>query len=426
MKKSAELKVLRSSKVDAQQALLNTVQGEKRSMTEQENAQFDSLETEINDLTAQIERQEAIEAAMARNASFVGGGAPSGANGEKREYEQLIAEARLVDLIAIGKNERVEGASAELAQETKRRNAGVEGVGVPVEMFAKRTASTVFANNTSVASPQGTFVEALRPMTTVIRAGAQMLTDLNGTVILPRGKKGVAVWEGETDDNEVSGAGLDGVKLSPKRLTFKTPFSKMLAKTIGSLQAEEVFRNDALLAIAEGVDKAALAGAAASTVPTGIINMADVNAVAIGTNGGALTYAAVLQMIQKQLEADSFREGLSWVTSARTFTGAHSISKDTGSGKFLVNDENQTMQGLPIYPSNHIPTDLAKGSGTNLSALILGWFPGLTIGQFGVLDLLVDPWTLADNGQDKITLNGYFDVKAGHDAYFTVVKDLTT
>jgi hypothetical protein len=33
---------------------------------------------------------------------------------------------------------------------------------------------------------------------------------------------------------------------------------------------------------------------------------------------------------------------------------------------------------------------------------------------------------LADSGQDKIVLNGYWDIKAGNDKFFTVCKDIAS
>jgi len=428
MKKSVELKVLRSSKIDEQQALLDTVSGEKRSMNADENSKFDALEAEITDLTAQIERQEKIEASIERNAKFVGSGGSS-KRGEQKEQTDLIQRASVVDFIAIAKNERVEGASMELHQELQKNHRGsLEGIGLPIELLVapeKRTASVVFDGNTAVPANQGAFIDAMRPFTSVLRAGAEMLTNLNGELILPRLAGGSAKWEGEVVNNtDKSGAGLDGVKLSPKRLTVATDYSKMLAKTVGAVQAEAIFRNDALLAIGEALDKAAINGSGPNQ-PTGVINMAGVNAVAIAAAGGAITYAKLLEMLQKQMEANGFREGMAFLTSPRTYTAMHAISKDSGSGKFLV-DDGGTIQGQQSFASNFVPTDLTKSSGTALSALVLGWFPAMTIGQFGLLDVVVDPYSLKNSGKDEITINGYFDVKAKNEKFFTVCKDISS
>ena len=43
--------------------------------------------------------------------------------------------------------------------------------------------------------------------------------------------------------------------------------------------------------------------------------------------------------------------------------------------------------------SNNVPSNLTKGTGTNLSAVIYGNFADLLIGMFDQLEILVDPYT---------------------------------
>jgi HK97 family phage major capsid protein len=434
MKKSDQLKQQRAAAVQSQMDLANTAKTEKREMSDAEFQSFQDLDVQIRSLEDQISKAEMVEAAEARSAGLAGYVAPKGGSnggGEHNEMDKILRNARLTDFLAEARNQPVDGASRELIEECKRQQkaTGLEyrGVAIPASMLVapeKRSASTVFNSNTSVPSPAGDFIDALRPYTAVVAAGARVITGLEGTVIMPRLKHGVAKWEGETtNNNDASGAGVDGVKLTPKRLTAKTAISKMLNKT-SPLSLEEIFRNDLLMAQGEAVDLAAIAGASGGNSPVGIINFADVNAVVIGATGGAITYAKVLELLQKQMEANAYRPGMSFLTSPRTFTAMHNISKDAGSGKFLV--EDGTIMGIPAVPSVHVPINLTKSSGNNLSALILGYFPALYIGQFGMFDLVVDPFTLADSGQDKIVLNGYWDIKAGNEKYFTVCKDITS
>jgi hypothetical protein len=172
------------------------------------------------------------------------------------------------------------------------------------------------------------------------------------------------------------------------------------------------------------LDKAALSGASGGNSPVGVINLGGVGAVSIGTNGGALTYAKVLEMLRVQTDNNAMREGMHFIASPRTFYNAYAISKDSGSGRFII--EEDRIQGIQAHASVHVPTNLTKGSGTNLSALVLGWWRALYIAQFGMFDLVVDPYSLKKSGQDEITLNGYWDIKAANDKFFTVLKDLTT
>ena len=49
------------------------------------------------------------------------------------------------------------------------------------------------------------------------------------------------------------------------------------------------------------------------------------------------------------------------------------------------------IAGRRLEVSNNVPSNLTKGSGTNLSAVIYGNFADLLIGMFGQLEILVDP-----------------------------------
>ena len=430
MKKSDQLKQQRAAAVQSQMDLANKAKSEQREMNDTEFQSFQDLDVTIRGLEGEISKAEMVEGAEARAAGLSAPVLKPSAGGEKREMQEILKLASISDFLAEARNEKVDGASKELIDIAKAeaRNSGLtyNGVAVPPALLLpsdKRSA--VFTGNTSVSSPQGEFIDALRPVSKVVAAGAQVLSGLNGTVVMPRLLPGTAKWEGEVVNNaDQSGAGLDGVKLEPKRLTANTAISKMLSKASGALSLDAILTNDLLLAQGEALDKAALSGASGGNSPVGVINLGGVGSVAIGTNGGALTYAKVLEMLKVQTENNAMREGMHFITSARTFYNAYGISKDAGSGRFLIDEDR--IQGIQAHASVHVPTNLAKGSGTNLSALILGYWRALYIAQFGMFDLVVDPYSLKKSGQDEITLNGYWDIKAAHDKFFTVLKDLTT
>ena len=51
------------------------------------------------------------------------------------------------------------------------------------------------------------------------------------------------------------------------------------------------------------------------------------------------------------------------------------------------------IAGRRFEVSNNVPSNLTKGSGTDLSAVIYGNFADLLIGMFDQLEILVDPYT---------------------------------
>ncbi|WP_027259573.1 hypothetical protein [Leisingera aquimarina] len=64
-----------------------------------------------------------------------------------------------------------------------------------------------------------------------------------------------------------------------------------------------------------------------------------------------------------------------------------------GSGAILSADNDGfNIGGTRAAFSNNVPSDLTKGSGTGLSALIYGAWGELLIGQWGGIDLIVEMW----------------------------------
>ena len=51
------------------------------------------------------------------------------------------------------------------------------------------------------------------------------------------------------------------------------------------------------------------------------------------------------------------------------------------------------IAGRRLEVSKNVPSNLTKGSGTNLSAVIYGNFADLLTGLYGTLEMLVDPYT---------------------------------
>ena len=63
--------------------------------------------------------------------------------------------------------------------------------------------------------------------------------------------------------------------------------------------------------------------------------------------------------------------------------------------------ENNAIDGTPVLNTSHI-------TGKKLA---YGDFSQLAIGQWGSIDLVVDPYTLATKGMIRLVINAYFDAK---------------
>ena len=73
--------------------------------------------------------------------------------------------------------------------------------------------------------------------------------------------------------------------------------------------------------------------------------------------------------------------------------------------------------------SNNAPSNLTKGSGTNLSAVIYGNFADLLIGMFGQLEILVDPYTDFAKGTVGVRALQSIDIAVRHAESFAAMQD---
>jgi len=125
------------------------------------------------------------------------------------------------------------------------------------------------------------------------------------------------------------------------------------------------------------IDTAELDGSGSSNQPTGILNVSGISPVALGTNGEALTYA-MLPSLGKEIAVDNALLGsLVFCTDPRTINKLRTTAKQSSGveGNFVINDDGR-LASYRVEVINSMPSNLTKGTGSSLSALIFGnWLP---------------------------------------------------
>ena len=232
-------------------------------------------------------------------------------------------------------------------------------------------------------------VGALRNRLVMVQAGASYLTGLVGNVSIPVYSGSNVNWEGETAQNQ-DGAGTFGdIPLSPKRLSAKLDISKQFLLQ-DSNSAESLLRADLVRAVAEKLESTILGSAAGTaTQPAGIFNLITPITVA--------TYADTVTM-EQTLEIANVYGNPAYLLSPTAKAFLRSTQKASGIGFIL---EDKELNGLPSYSSNGITAD----------GLVLGEWTDYIIGQWGGIDVVVDPYTQADRGIIRLVVNAFFDAK---------------
>ena len=92
----------------------------------------------------------------------------------------------------------------------------------------------------------------------------------------------------------------------------------------------------------------------------------------------------------------------------------------------MISDNKDSLLGYRYLQSQNVPSDLTKGTGTALSALIFGDWSNVIIGEFGGVDLIVDPYSSSTTGTVSITIIGFVDVGIRHITGFSAIVDMIT
>lgn len=278
------------------------------------------------------------------------------------------------------------------------------------------------------------FITLLRNRCHVINLGATTVGDLVGNVDIPSQAGGASVfWVAEggapTESSQVFGQ----VPLTPKTVGAFTDFTRRMLKQ-ATPDIESIVRADLAGQIGVEVDRVAIAGSGAGNQPLGILNTSGIGSVAIGTNGGAIAWTHVLELEEAIANANADEGALGYMTNnkaRRALKGTTKVSGDAGAG-FIWSDEARdaagygTLNGYRAAASNNVPSNLTKGTGVNLSAMIFGNWADVLIGQWGGLDILVDKFTNGTSGGTRVIALLDMDIAIRRAASFAVIKDATT
>ena len=325
------------------------------------------------------------------------------------------------------------GLEREVNQELEHRNGKrTQGFFVPDDCWGKRdyVKSTASAGGNLIATEHlaGNFVEALRDRLAVAELGATMLTGLVGDVSIPkRTGTATAYWFGADNADAVteSTGTIGTISMSPKTVGAYSKFSRLM-ELQSTPDIEQLIRADFVALLADAIDTAAINGSGSSSQPTGILQTSGIGSVAGGTNGLAPTLDHLLDL-KKEVAVDNADVATCGFLTNSKVEAVLAKAKDSQNQYLLspygVELGRSQIAGRRLEVSNNVPSNLTKGSGTNLSAVIYGNFADLLIGMFGQLEILVDPYTDFAKGTVGVRALQSIDIAVRHAESFAAMQD---
>lgn len=315
------------------------------------------------------------------------------------------------------------------AEEYRRMGLTANGAVVPsafIRAAQGQNAGTAVDGGNLVETMAARYVDALKEKLVVAQLGATVLTDLLGEVPVITSAAISADWGAEAAVANTKKANYAKAVMKPHRNSVNVVVTKDLLRQT-SFDVENDLINKITEAHAVLLESAAIAGKGTGNEPKGILSTVGIGDVAMGTNGAAISWKKVVELETKVNSVNANRGRMAYLTNAKVFGALKTTEKATGSGRFIMEDAAAgRCNGYVTEFSNLVPSNLTKGSGSNLSAMIFGNFQDLYIGQWGGLDIVVDPYTSKKTAEIEICLNAWNDVLVAEPKSFAAIKDIVT
>ncbi|EEC8207700.1 major capsid protein [Escherichia coli] len=294
----------------------------------------------------------------------------------------------LVDGAALGANEAEYSAMAAGAAMQRGRAARGGSVFVPAAAMRAASAGNTKADLTAITDEKlmtESYIEMLMPESVLGRLGVTVYSGLNSPTAIPKMTKSSVDAFGFVDENGAapeSKAEFANVKLSPKTFAGGNPISRQSLKTVPGIAT--LITDHINKAVRIKLEQLILSDKANDRGPAGLVKqLVDASRV---TKKAAFSYKDFLKEIAALTDAGVPAQAIKFAMSGATAAELESTLKDNGVSGYII--ENGKLAGYEVVTSGVIPAD----------HIVLGDFSGITIGEWGGLELDMDLTTYRDRG----------------------------
>ena len=367
-------------------ALENLVSEENRDFSEDEKVSFDTNMERLTELVDELPKVEKEEEIRMKAANL--GGSPVVA--ETKEEKEIVREFSFGKAVRAAFGGKLDGVELEMAQEGQKEMTAIgrsaNGVVIP-SMILNRAVIT--ENGTSGIETQS-FVDAVYANTILDDLGVTRVTSTTDQRIPILGAV-TTQWEGETDAAADGGSAMSKKDLAPKRLASYVDFSKQAAMQHNE-SLESALRNSIAQAVGAKVEYALFTDDSSN----GSYNY-------LGQGKTPVTNANITSLMMalvEEVQSNNHNRGnLGFAISNDLFSEVYTAAQVSGVNPLII---NEAIMGVKAMFSNQI-ADITN------PAVYYGDFSKVQIAQFGGVEILVDPYTQAVSGTNRLILNSYWD-----------------
>jgi HK97 family phage major capsid protein len=258
----------------------------------------------------------------------------------------------------------------------------------------------------------GSFIDLLRPRSWVLALGATFLPGLKGDVGFPREETGGTVtWALENPGADVAAVDmtLGQVWLTPRTAQSTTSYSRQLlaqsTPAVDQVVAADIAKNHA-----GALDKAALQGTAPA--PVGIMNQS----IQTADFAATFNYIGAVQMEFMLLTANAGGNG----------SGLAYLADPTWARGYKTTPIGAAI-GMPAWADGKVNGYRAEIS-QNMPAgsFLLADWPELLVGEWGMLEIITDPYAKKKQGMIEVTSFLLTDAELKHVKSFVKATNMGT
>lgn len=253
---------------------------------------------------------------------------------------------------------------------------------------------TLGGNLVGTVHDSASFIDIYINKMLAMQLGVQRLSGLVGDVTIPKKTAhGTAYWVTEGSAPTITNLTVGSITLQPKTVGAYSDVSRQLM--LQALPAiDTLVLTDLAESVALQVDAAILNGSGSAGQPTGIINWPSLASVSDATF--TWTKAIAHETAIKNANAD--RGSFAFLTTPSVAGTLKVREKASGYPVYLM--ENGQMAGYPVYDTLQMPS----------ANLLLGSFQQVVLGEWGIVDVTVDPYTGSSTGNVRIVVFQSVDV----------------
>jgi HK97 family phage major capsid protein len=392
-----------------------------------------SIKSQIAEKDAELEKLERLERMNAdrlerqrkQDKSYVAANKETDETGAMKQF----SFHRAIDLAS--RDKQLDGAEGEVHQEATRlaKASGIPvsgNIALPSSAMELRSDSqiqkamsvgTTTTGGHGVATVTMPLIPVLRPRLKVVEAGTQVRSGMVGNLKFYRHTtvETASVNTEVGSGNEVTPT-FDTFSASPFRVECYTTVSKQLLIQNPEI-GETWIRQNLEFAVQKKLDSLVLEGAG-TTEPYGLSNISGVGSV----SWDALDPFGSLVDLETAIAIDNADvDNMKYMVTPGIKGTLKQTRIDPGSGIMIWGQGATDVNGYMALVSTQVPINTTPDPDEH-TIYFGNWADG-SIFQWGMIDIVVDPYSLRRTAQVEIVINGWYDYQVNHPESFAIIED---